>query len=138
MLAIVRPDSWELPLFLHVAGALAFVGSLILTLVLVGAGTPSRTTYRALLWGVLPSFLVMRIAAQWLLSEENLEDAELAWIDIGFIATDPAAVLLIASLVIAGIAARRGNATPRWVTGLTGVMLALSLVAVWAMTTKPV
>ena len=60
---------------------------------------------------MLPSFLVMRIAAQWLLSEENLEDAELAWIDIGFIATDPAAVLLIASLVIAGIAARRGNAT---------------------------
>ena len=137
MLAIVRPDSWELPLFLHVAGAMVFVGTLVLTLVLVGAGSPSRTTYRTLLLGVLPAFLVMRVAAQWLLSEENLEDADLTWIDIGFMATDPAALFLIASLVIAGVAARRGNATPRWVPALTGIMLVLSLVAVWAMTAKP-
>ena len=137
MLAIVRPDSWELPLFFHVAGAMAFVGALVLTLVLVGAGTPTRTVYRTLLLGVLPSFLVMRVAAQWLLSEENLEDADLTWIDIGFMTTDPAALFLIVSLVIAGVAARRGNATPRWVAVLTGLMLVLSLVAVWAMTTKP-
>ena len=138
MLAVIRPSDWELPLFLHVAGAMAFVGALVLTLVLVGAGTPSRTTFRALLWGVIPSFLVMRVAAQWLLSEQNLEDAEFAWIEIGFMATDPGALFIVGATIVAYVSSRRDGPTSRWVTWLTAASLVLSLVAVWAMTTKPV
>ena len=138
MLAVIRPSEWELPLFLHVAGSMAFVGALVLTLVLVGAGTPSRTTFRALLWGVIPSFLVMRVAAQWLLSEQNLEDADFAWIEIGFMATDPGALFIVGATIVAYVSSRRDGPTSRWVTWLTAASLVLSLVAVWAMTTKPV
>ena len=36
MLAAVRPNAWDLPLFLHVAGAMTLVGALGTTLTLAG------------------------------------------------------------------------------------------------------
>ena len=112
VLAAIRPDSWDMPLFLHVLGGMVMVGALTLSLVsLIGAwrsGSPALTRlgFRSLLYGAVPAFLVMRIAAQWLLDKEGLEDADFAWIDIGFMTTDMGVLFLIVATVLVGLAAR--------------------------------
>ncbi len=138
MLAIVRPSDWEPAVFVHVVGALLLVGSLVTALALAGTGSSSRLTFRALLWAAVPAFILMRGSAEWAHSVEDISSSDPpAWIDIGYIISDPVLLLLIASTIVAGIGSRRGNATSRWVTGLVGVMVVATLVAVWAMTTKP-
>jgi hypothetical protein len=95
-------------------------------------------TFRALLWAALPSFIVMRGAAEWVASKEDISrDDAPDWIGIGYITSEPVLLLLIVAAVVAGIGAKRGNSTSRWVTGLVSVMIVACLVAVWAMTTKP-
>ena len=153
-LAAIRADSWNLPLFLHVLGAMVAVGGLVVALVyLAGAwkdrsSTSFRAAYRALIWGALPGFVVMRVAAQWLFSEEGLEDLdpEPAWIGIGFIAGDAGLILLLVATITAGISSRRalaagdtgGNSTAiRVSSALIALLLVAYLVAIWAMTTKP-
>jgi hypothetical protein len=84
---------------------------------------------------------VLRVSAQLVLDKEGLNDADLAWIDIGFMVTDMGVLLLIIAGVLLGRAARRGQAGPtigaRVATGLVSVLLVAYLVAIWAMTTKP-
>jgi anti-sigma factor RsiW len=130
------------------------VGGLVLALVyLAGAwkdrsATSFRAAYRALIWGALPGFVVMRVAAQWLFSAEDLEDLdpEPAWIGLGFIAGDAGFVLLLAATITAGISSRRalaagdagGNSTAIRVTSaLIALLLVAYVVTIWAMTTKP-
>jgi hypothetical protein len=152
MASATRPDSWDLPLFLHIFGGMVMVGALTLSLVsLIGAwrggsAALTRLGFRSLLYGAVPAFLVMRIAAQWLLDKEGLEDADFAWIDVGFMTTDMGVLFLIVATVLVGRAARRagepGGGGPavsaRVATGLVSLLLVAYLVAVWAMTTKPV
>jgi hypothetical protein len=146
-----RPDSWDLPLFVHVLGAMTLVGATMLAVTSLGAAWRSgslpltRLGFRALLWGVIPAWLVMRLSAEWIADEEGLEDADLAWIDIGYMTAEPLFLLVIIATVHAGLAVRRagreGGGGPsvgvRVATGLVGVALLAYLVAVWAMTTKP-
>lgn len=146
-----RPGDVDIWLFLHVLGGMTAVGALTLSAVSLagawrtGSAPLTRLGFRALLWGAIPSYLVLRVASQVLLDKEGLEDAELAWIDIGFMVTDPGLLLLIAATVLGGLAARRAEepgqgplTTARIATGLVAVLLVLYLVAVWAMTTKPI
>jgi hypothetical protein len=145
VLAVIRPDDWSLPLFLHILGAMVLVGGLVLAVTSLlaawrgGEAATVRVGYRALLLAVLPGWLVMRIAAQWTLSKEGLEDAEITWIDIGFMTTEPGLLLIIAATVLAGLAARRGGGGTgvRVAAVLVSVLVVANLVAVWAMTTKP-
>jgi hypothetical protein len=145
VLAAIRPDDWNLPLFLHILGAMVLVGGLVLAVTALlaawrgGEAASVRVGYRALLLAVLPGWLVMRIAAQWTLSKEGLEDAEITWIDIGFMTTEPGLLLIIAATVLAGLAARRGGGGTgvRVAAVLVSVLVVANLVAVWAMTTKP-
>jgi hypothetical protein len=104
----------------------------------------TRLAFRTLLYAAIPSFIVMRVGAQWIASKENLEDADLAWIGIGFGASDFGLLLLIAGTITAGLGARKlgrqagatsGNG--RAAAVLTIVPLVLYLVAIWAMTAKP-
>jgi hypothetical protein len=67
-----------------------------------------------------------------------------SWIDIGFTAADFGLLLLIVSMIAAGIAVRRlkrvgsgPTVSARIATGLVSLLLVAYLVAVWAMTTKP-
>jgi hypothetical protein len=153
VIASVRPDSWDLPLFLHILGAMAMVGALTLSLLSLagawrtGSEAMTRLGFRALLWGAVPSFVVLRAAGQWIASKEGLddEDVDLTWLNIGFTVTDVGVLLLIVATVLAGLAlrrAKRGDAGPaisaRVSTGLVSILLAAYLVSVWAMTTKPV
>jgi hypothetical protein len=151
VLAIIRPDSWDLPLFLHILSAMALVGATTLAVAsLAGAWRSgslalTRLGYRALLLGVIPSWIVMRLSAQWIADKEGLEDADLTWVDIGFMASEPVFLLVIIATVLAGVAMRRagrGDAAgpsvgARVATGLVAFALLAYLVAVWAMTTKP-
>jgi hypothetical protein len=150
MLAIVRPDAWNGPLLIHVLGAVALVATLVLALLALGyarrrsdpAGT--RFAFRTLLLGVLPAYVVMRVGAQLVQSKEHLADANYAWLDIGFVASDMGALLLLVALVVTGVNARRaarGQApSPRGLTLATvlgGLLLAAYVVAIFAMTAKP-
>jgi hypothetical protein len=150
VLAIIRPDSWFFPLFLHIAGGMVLVGALTLASVYLIASWRSgsvaliRSAYMSLFYAALPGYIVFRIGAEWIVDKEGLSDASLSWIDIGYSVSDLGALLLIISLIIGGISVRRMNkgGTPspiaaRIVTGLVSLLLIAYLVAVWAMTTKP-
>ncbi len=153
MLAVLRPDDWNLPLFLHVLGAMTLVGSLAAAVIglLVasrrdGAGSIALTRFgfRTLLVLVLPSYVLMRIGAQWTESAEDLPEQveESAWLGIGYITADVGAILILVSIVLAVIALRRlrrgrALALGRAVGVIAVLLLAAYLVAMWAMTTKP-
>jgi phage shock protein PspC (stress-responsive transcriptional regulator) len=144
-LALIRPDAWNLPLFLHILGAMVLVGGLVLAVTALlsawrgGEAATLRLGYRALLLAVLPGWIVMRIAAEWTLSKEGLENANLKWVDIGFSVAEPGLLLILIATVLAGLAVRRGTSGTgvRVAAVLVSVLVVVYLVAIWAMTTKP-
>jgi hypothetical protein len=142
-LAVIRPDEWNLPLFLHVLGAMLLVGTLLLAGLVLFARRDAGLGFRVLLAGVLPSYLLMRIAGEWIASEENFGENEPDWLTIGYLTADLGALLILVSLVLTGIAARRartkegGGALARVSGGIAYLLLAAYLVSVWAMTAKP-
>jgi hypothetical protein len=141
VLAVIRPDSWGLPLFVHILGAMVMVGALVLVLLAL-AGRDMRLGYRSLLLGVLPGWIVMRGAAEWIADKEKVNDLDPVpdWVDIGYSIADPLLLLIIVSTVCAGVAARRQRRDgPLRGTALvlTGIMLIAAVVAIWAMSTKP-
>jgi hypothetical protein len=151
-LAAIRPDDWNFPLFLHVLGAMLLMGSLFVVASSIVVGWRSadpadsvgltRLGLRTLLMGVLPSFILMRIAAEWIAAEEDVQDPAPGWIDIGYITSDLGGVLMIVSIVLAIIGLTRlrrgsGIGLGRAVGVLSVLILALYVVAIWAMTTKP-
>jgi hypothetical protein len=149
-IATIRPDAWNFPLLLHLIGAMAMVGSLILAasaLVLSwrdGNAALVRLGYRSLLVGALPAWLVMRVGGEWIASKEDLTGSSApSWVKIGFNTADIGLLLLVIATVIAGLAVRRiaRNEAPgplgRAPAGLVSLLLIAYLVAIWAMTTKP-
>lgn len=144
VLALLRPTEWEIPLFLHVLGAMVLVGALLLSATaLAGAWRGGdvgalRLGYRSLLFAALPAWLVMRVAAQWVLEESAFDEDE-AWIGVGFGTSEVSLLLLIAATVLAGMSVRRAEAGGRVRAAviLIGIVLALYLIAIWAMTAKP-
>jgi hypothetical protein len=151
VLAAIRPDEVNFPLLLHVLGAMLLVGTLFaVAAAIVGgwsrndpadAAALTRFGLRTLLIGVVPSYVLMRIGAEWTASEENLGDVEVAWLDIGYIVADIGALLLLVSIVLAILGLRRlrtgGTGLGRAVGVISVLLLAAYLVAVWAMSAKP-
>jgi hypothetical protein len=151
VLAIVRADEVNVPLFLHVLGAMVLVGALTLTVTsLVGAGRTenlplsTRLAFRSLLWVGLPAFIVMRVGAQWAANKEGIEDLDVTWLNIAYPIADFSLLLLIAAIIVTGLGAKRakrdgtksGLSTAGMV--LAVILVVLYLIAIWAMTTKPV
>ena len=148
MVAVVRPDSWNLALFVHVAGAMLLVGALVVVTVAMAAALRrgdgfevlTRLAFRALLIGVIPSYVLMRAGAEWIASEENIPD-ELDWVGIGYIVADLGLLLTLITAVLAWRAARRGADGPggagRAAFVLAAVLIVAYGVALWAMATKP-
>jgi len=147
-LAAIRPDEWNLPLLLHVTGAMVLVGALatvLATLVVSRRGDTAALTrlgYRTLLFAGLPAFVLMRGTAEWIRSEEDAPD-DSAWIGIGYMTSDAGLLILVAATVLAGVGARRltrgtdASGLSRVASVLLGIALVGYAVAVWAMTTKP-
>jgi hypothetical protein len=153
VLGAIRPEDWNLPLFLHLLGAMTLVGALVLVVLSLasargGDSAPGlRLAYRSLLFAAIPAWIVMRLGAQWIASKEGLDDLDdpPAWVDIGFITSEPTLLLLIAATVCAGIASRRAREGGRAFGGLNtaalvlvSITLAAYVLAIWAMSTKPV
>jgi hypothetical protein len=147
VIAFLRPDAWDFPLFVHVLGAMVLVGGLLVatTAILTARGEVRllRVGYLSLLAISLPGYIVMRVGAQWIYSKEGLEDApsDPTWIGIGFITADAGALLLLIALILGGIGLRRarggGTGLLKASLWISVLLLAAYVVAVWAMAGKP-
>jgi len=146
VLASIRPDSWNLPLLVHVVGAMVLVGSATLgsfAALTSGGSTESsflrRLSFRSFLFVSLPAYIVMRAGAEWLYSREfgNASD-DPTWIGIGYITADGGALFLLVTLILSGIAVRRGSTGLTRAAGIVSLIAVVAwLVAVWAMSGKP-
>jgi uncharacterized membrane protein len=150
----MRPSDMEFPLFVHVLGAMLLVGMLLLVAWALVSGwrqgrtergtTLTRFGLRMLLIGVVPSYIVMRVGAQWTEAAADYPDEfDPGWIGIGYITADLGAVLTLISIILAVIGLRRLRSdapqpvVARVVTVLSLLMVAAYLIAIFAMTTKP-
>jgi hypothetical protein len=148
---IIRPDSWNLPLLLHVGGAMALVASVTVAAVALiqgwrtsdpSAASLKRFGARTLLYAAIPSYFVMRIAAEWIASREGLENSNAAWLGDGFLVADGGGILLLIATIVANMAVRRDpdaglGKLAKVAASLSLILVALYVFAVWAMTTKP-
>ena len=148
LLASIRPDSWNVPLFLHVFGAMILVGGLLTAALALGLsrGRESmlRMGYFSLLAVGLPGYLIMRVGAEWLYSKEGLDNLtdDPAWVGIGYITADAGALLLLIALITGGIGVRKlrkggGSGLLRTSMILSLILLAAYVVTIWAMSAKP-
>jgi hypothetical protein len=150
MLAAVRPDSWNFPLFLHVLGAMVLVGGLVTSTSALafakGDAKLLRLGYWSLLAISLPGYVIMRIGAEWIASKEGLDELPdrlvPAWLDIGLLVADAGALVLLIALVVGGIGVYqlrqgKGAGLLKVTLVLSLVLLAAYVVAVWAMAGKP-
>jgi hypothetical protein len=142
----MRPDSWNLPLLLHIVGAAVMFGAVaaavVSTLVADRVAEPDfmrRLAFRSLLFVGLPAYIVMRIGAQWLYAKgfDDLPE-DPAWLSIGWFVADLGLVVFVIALILAGIASwKRKNGLGK-AAGLLGALLLVAMVvAVWAMGAKP-
>lgn len=115
MLAIVRPDSWNLPLFLHILGATVLFGTTA-TVAIAGFASRTHPDHQKLLWrvavrtflfGVLPSYIVMRVGAQWIDGKEFPNGDEPGWVGVGFLVSDVGALLLIVVGILLAVRRQR-------------------------------
>ena len=150
VLALVRPDSWNFPLLVHVGGAMILVGGVLTaaSALAVARGDVAvlRLGYRALLIVGLPGYILMRAGAEWIADKEgfNAKGApEPDWIGIGYMVADAGALLLVIALVVGGIGASRarkgtgGEGLLRATLVISIILLVAYTVAVWAMGAKP-
>ena len=132
---LIRPDSWNLPLFVHVAGAMVVTAALVVTvgsLALAWRATGeeraaiTRFGFRTLLYAGIPAYLVMRIGAEWIVSRENIPtDHEPGWVGIGYGTADLGGILILIATILTGVGV------------LASLVVVLYVIAIWAMTTKP-
>ena len=153
---VIRADQFNFPLLLHVAGAMLLVATLIVAAACLmlawrqsdpaSAASLIRYAFRTMLYAVLPSYLLMHVAAEWISSREgyNGDVTPPSWIDLGYALADGGGLLLLISIILTGIAARRAGRSPSvagWLvragTVLALLVLVLFGIAIWAMTAKP-
>jgi len=150
VIALIRPDSWNFPLFLHVLGAMILVGGLLAGATTLGYARGDarflRLGYWTLLVVSLPGWVLMRIGAGWISSKEGWDDLPDAlvptWLSIGWFIADLGGLVLLVSLIVGGIGvyrlrAGKGSGLLRTTMVLSLVLLAAYLVAAWAMSGKP-
>jgi uncharacterized membrane protein len=103
MLALIRPDSWNFPLFLHIFGATVLFGT-VATVAIAGFASRSHAGYeqllarvaqRTFLLGIVPAYVLMRVGAQWIDSKEFPNGDEPGWVGVGFIVSDAGVILLL-------------------------------------------
>ena len=151
LFATVREDSQNFPLFVHIAGATILVGGLLTAATILalarGDARSLRLGYWTLLAVSLPGWIIMRIGAQWIYSEQGWDDLpedfeEPAWLGIGYFAADLGGLILLVSLIVGGIGvyrlrADKGSGLLRATMILALILLAAYVVAAWAMAGKP-
>jgi len=148
MVAVIRPDAWNLPLFLHVFGAIVLFGATA-TVAIVGFASRSRAEHSALLarvalWtfllGIVPGWILMRAGAQWILGKEYPDGATTpGWVNVGFAVSEGGGILLLVVGILAWLWKRRGGTGSLGlvVPVLASVCLVAFGVAWFAMSGKP-
>lgn len=142
MVALVRPDSWNLPLFLHVLGAAVLVGAVAATAIAAGKSGGSLVLRRVALGTivalVIPAWILMRIAGEWTNSREDIP-GDPGWLGTGYIVSDAGVIVLLLSVVFGWLSVRKPDRgwPARTVTALAVLYLAALLVAMFAMSGKP-
>ena len=146
MLALVRPDSWDLPLFLHVLGATLTFGATATVAILAFAGRPVSSDRALWLRGLafkvgllvlVPAWFLVRIPAQWIANKE-FPDNEPGWVGVGYPVTEGGAVLIIVMLVLAWLSRRKlESRTAAVVPWLATVYIVALGIAWFAMSAKP-
>jgi hypothetical protein len=149
VLAVIRPDSWDFPLFLHVLGAMILTGGLLTGASSLGFARGDvrflRLGYWSLLAVSLPGWVLMRAAAEWIASREGWNEsgaADPTWLGIGRTVADLGGLVLLVALIVGGVGVRRlregkGSGLLRATLVLSIVLLAAYVIAVWAMAGKP-
>jgi hypothetical protein len=149
VLAVVRPDSWDFPLFLHVLGAMVLVGGLLTGASSLGFARGNvkflRLGYWSLLAVSLPGWILMRAGGQWIASREGwtkkgVDDP--TWLGIGFFLADLGGLILLVSLILGGVGVyrlreRKGSGLLKATLWLSILLLAAYVVAAWAMAGRP-
>ena len=150
ILAQARPDSWDFPLFIHIVGAVTLVGGILTAGTFLGFARGDsrllRLGYWSLLAVALPGWIIMRIGAEWLYTKyedlipEGVDDPD--WLGIGYIAADLGGLILLVSLIVGGIGVYRlregkGAGLLKTVLVLSIALLAIYVIAAWAMAGKP-
>lgn len=146
LLAAIRPDSWNFPLFLHVLGAMLLVGAVtaavVAQLTSAGVAEPDRLrrfSFRTMLFVAIPAWVVTTVGSEWIRSKEFGDaGSDPTWVGIGYAALDGGGLLLLISTICAGIASRKSRSGLAKASGIVGaVALAAWIVAIWAMGAKP-
>jgi len=151
LFATVREDSQNFPLFVHIAGATILVGGLLTAATILALARGDARSLRLGYWTLLavsfPGWIIMRIGAQWIYSEQGWDDLpdefeEPAWLGIGYFAADLGGLILLVSLIVGGIGvyrlrADKGSGLLRATMILSLILLAAYVVAAWAMAGKP-
>jgi hypothetical protein len=148
IIASIRPDDLNLPLFVHVLGAMLLVGGLLTTTIAVfaarGDGRVLRIGAMTLFFVCLPAWFIMRGGAAWIESREHLDELPdtPTWLGIGFATAEGGGLLLLIALILAGIGVRKqrnggGTGLLRASLFISVLLLAAYVVAVWAMGAKP-
>jgi hypothetical protein len=146
MLALIRPDSWNLPLFVHVLGAMILFGGTAAVAIVGFAGRTrsehaellARVSLKTFLILVVPGWIAMRLGGGWIASKEFPKD-EPGWVGVGFVVSEPGALLLIALGILAWVSVRRqgvGRAAVA-VPVLAAIYVVALGIAGWAMSAKP-
>jgi hypothetical protein len=147
-LAAIRPDDQTAILLVHIVGATVMVGGLLTgaSLLAFARGSVSllQLGYWTLLAVALPGYIVMRIGAEWLYSEQGWDelDDDPTWLSIGFIVANLGALLMLITLVVGGFGVYRlrdgkGAGLLKATMVIAVLILAAALVAAWAMAGKP-
>jgi hypothetical protein len=150
VLATVRPDDWNFPLFVHVLGAMILVGGLVTGVSALAFAKDDAKLLRLGFWSLMlisfPGWIIMRLGAQWIYSREGWDDVPNSlipsWLDIGSVIADAGGLVLVVTLIIGGIGVRRleagkSSALLKATLVLSVVLLAAYVIAVWAMAGKP-
>jgi len=149
--AAVRAEEQNFPLFVHVLGATILVGGLLTAATILALARGDARSLRVGYWTLLamsfPGWIIMRVGAQWIYSEQGWDDLpddfeEPAWLGIGYFAADLGGLILLVSLIVGGIGvyrlrADKGSGLLRATMILSLILLAAYVVAAWAMSGKP-
>jgi hypothetical protein len=137
MLALIRPDAWNLPLFLHVLGATVLFGT-VGVLAVAGFAIRRSTNHQLLLarvaqrtymLGVIPAYILMRVGAQWIDSKEFPNGGEPGWVGVGFLVSDAGAILLIIVGILLAVRRQRILLAVPLLTGLYLIALGVAWVS---------
>ena len=151
LVAALRADSLDFPLFLHVLGAMILVGGLVAAAGVLGFARGDVRSLRLGYWSLaavaFPGWVLMRVGGEWIYRREHWDELPEGidlpgWLSTGKTIGDVGGLVLVVALAAGGVGVYRlregkGAGLLRLTLWLSLALLAADVVAVWAMAGKP-